>query len=236
MATPRSDLEARVAGILIDDNADAVARIVPEIKKAQGDVETRSYKFIKQEKTVSPIPQCTVGVGTLCAMPSDFIEPNGDPFFFQVAPFDQIGFVTPPLAWESSIEEVLKVYPPALSPSTYAMPTLLYYDPVTDMINVAPVPDAAYSIYIPYYSRLETLAAAGTSNWWTDNLEDYLVFRAAARVLNFNRDPEYMKYEIMAEAEYRRAKRDDKLRRIKKHGGRVRPRRDVHGTIRQRRM
>jgi hypothetical protein len=232
----RDNIADRVAGILIDDNPDAVARIVPEIQKAQSDLETRSYKFLVQEAVISPTPQCTTGSPELCAVPSDWIEPNGDPFFYQIAPFDQIGFVTPPLSWESSIEEMLKIYPPALSPSTYSMPSLLYIEPILGKIYLSPWPDDTYTIWVPYYKRLASLAAGSDSNWWTDNAEDYLAFRAAARVLSFNRDPEYMKYEVMAEAEFKRLKRVDKLARYRKHGSRVRPRRDVHGTMRQRRM
>jgi len=239
MAVLRSALEARVAGILIDDNADAAARIVPEIKKAQSDLEEMSYKFIVQETQVQPNPTVGVGVPILQAtMPTDWIEPHGRSFLLDPTGPTK-GADLPPLDWVEPDEETVKVYPHSLmnpNPSLRGQPEALFHWPMLDQIWVLPVPDATYTIWLKYYKRLATLGAAGTSNWWTTHLEDYLVFRAAARVLNFNRDPEYIKYEIMAKGEYLRAKRADKRRRFRKQHGRIRPRRDVRAAYTQRRM
>lgn len=237
MAVARSVLEDRVAGILIDDNADAVARIVPEIKSAQKDLEERDYKFIAQEAVVSPLPTVSAGNPILIAtMPTNWIEPFGLPFRWDDP---NKGVILPPLDWGEVNEESAKVWRHSFlnpDPDLRGATEALYYWPELDQVWVAPVPDASYTIWVRYFKRLATLSAAGTSNWWTENMEDHLVFRAAARVLNFNEDPRHVKYEILAEGSYKRSKRADKRKRFRTYGGRIRPRRDVGAAYTQRRM
>jgi hypothetical protein len=233
----RDALAARVAGILIDDNADAVARIVPEIQKAQKDVEERSYKFICQETWIDPNPTVSVGNAVVASVPSDFIEPHGEAFRLEQDAND--GMVTPPLDWLELGDESIKAYSGSFENpivTDRGPPKALWINVVDDDITTFPVPDDTYTLWVPYYKRLTTLSAGATTNWWTENLEDYLVFRAAARVLNFNEDPKYLKYEVMAEAEYKRGRKANKRTRYRFQSNRIRPRRDVGSTFQQRRM
>jgi hypothetical protein len=233
----RDAIAARVAGILIDDDADSVARIVPEIQKAQKDVEERSYKFLCQETWIDPNPSVTVGDAVLASVPDDFIESKGQAFLLHQTA--NHGLVTPPLDWLELGDESLKIHSGSWKnpvETDRGPPQALWINMVDDEITTFPVPDDSYAIWVPYYKRLATLDDGADENWWTENLEDFLVFRAAARVLNFNRDPEHLRYEVMAAADYRAAKKANRRIRLRFQGGRIRPRRDVGATFQQRRM
>jgi hypothetical protein len=238
----RSVLEARVAGIVVDDDADVVARIVPEIKKAQSDLEERAYKFMVQEATVSPDQTVVAGSRSVMAVaPPLWLAPRGDPYrLVGGSGVDASDLRLPPLQWVEVDEELRKIHRSASSHTVARdAPEFLYciQGSTTMAIECEPTADETYTFRIYYWTRLTELTAGGSSNWWTTNLEDHLVFRAAARVLDYNRDQnEALKYELKAEAAYRAAKRTDKRRRYRKQGGRIRPRRDVHGTFQQRRM
>jgi hypothetical protein len=254
MAVARSVLEARIAGIVLDDATDVVARIVPEIQAAQKDLEERAYKFIIQEAAIYPDPKVNAGYTSVLATgggapasaaPDDWLGPRGDPFrLIGGTGDDALDLRLPPLQWVEADSELYKIH---RSDASYVdargEPKFLTWDTATSdnvsgvVINCAPVADILYNFHITYWKRLDTLTGTGDSNWWTENLQDYLVFRAAARTLAFNRDhTEAARYELMAEAAFRRAKSHDKRRRLRRQGGRIRLRRDVGGTFQQRRM
>jgi hypothetical protein len=244
MAVNRSVLDDRVAGIVLDDDATVVARIVPEIQQAQKDLEERAYHFIIQEALIDPDPTVAAGSTSVSAAPADWLAPRGDPFrLVGGSGDDALDLRLPPLQWAEANDELRKIH---RSDASYVdardAPEFLIWDTAVKdgggvEINCEPVADDTYTFRIPYWKRLATLTDATHNNWWTENAQDHLVFRAAARVLFFNRDHgEALRYEVMAEASYQQIRRMDKRRRYERQGGRIRPRRDVHGSFQQGRM
>lgn len=238
MATLRSALETRVEKIVVDDDTDVVARVVPELKKAQRDLEEGAYDFLIQEEEVAGSPDVAAAASLVEAVPSDWLEPRGvSNRLVGGTSEDQNDLVTmPTLTWLEWDEELFRVQTAAtLNTSAQGPPkwiTIIGTD-----IHVFPYADVAYTLRIPYWKRLLTLTNSGDSNWWTDNSEDYLVFRASARVLLFNRDhEESLRYEAFAQAERKSLVRTDKRARFRKANNRLRLRRDVNARITQPRM
>ena len=77
MAAIRSALETRVQDILIDTETKSVARVVPELQKAQRDIEEIAYKFLIQEEEVPGPPTVALGASLVVAVPTDWLEPRG---------------------------------------------------------------------------------------------------------------------------------------------------------------
>jgi hypothetical protein len=66
-----------------------------------------------------------------------------------------------------------------------------------------PYPDSAYTIAGTYYKRLPALSDSNTTNWFTDNAPDVLLYACLAEAWSFIGDQEEMaKYEAL----YERAK------------------------------
>jgi len=236
----RDALQTRVNKIIIDDDTDTLDRVVPEIQKAQREIEDLSYMFVAQEATIGTDPPSIAGDQGLVAVPSNWIAPRGRPFrLVGGSGDDNLDLVTPPLEWMSPGEEVLKLYPADPSnTSARGKPRFLTYDEnETKQIRIYPVPDIVYTHRILYWKRLVTLSSGSTTNWWTDNAEDFLVWQAAGRVLDFNEQFERsIKYEIRARSERDRMKNQDKRRRYRRNSTGIRPRRDVHASVKQGRM
>lgn len=64
-----------------------------------------------------------------------------------------------------------------------------------DELHVYPFPDTNslhsdgdYRVRVPYWKYLPELEADGDTNWFTDNAADYVVWKAAAEGMLFNRD------------------------------------------------
>lgn len=236
----RDALVARVNLILIDDDTDTLARTIPELQKAQREIEDIAYMFIAQEATISTDPPSTIGDQGLVTVPGDWIAPRGRPFrLVGGSGADALDLVLPPLEWISPGEDILKLYPADPSnASARGIPRFLTYDEnETKQIRIYPVPDIVYTHRILYWKRLATLSAGNSTNWWTTNAEDYLVWQAAARVLDFNEQSERsLKYEVRARGERDRLKMQDKRRRYRRSSTGIRPRRDVHSSVKQGRM
>lgn len=238
MATLRSALETRVQKIVVDNDTDVVARVVPELKKAQRDLEEIAYNFLIQEEEVAGSPDVAAAASLVEAVPTDWLEPRGvSNRLVGGTGEDQNDLVTmPTLTWLEWDEELFREQTAAAANLTAQGPPKWITIIGTD-IHVFPYADVAYTLRIPYWKRLLKLDNVGDSNWWTDNAEDYLVFRASARTLLFNRDhEESLRYEAFAQAERKSLVRTDKRARFRKANNRLRLRRDVNAKITQQRM
>ena len=236
----RDALQTRVNKIIIDDDTDTLDRVVPEIQKAQREIEDLSYMFVAQEATIGTDPPSIVGDQGLVAVPSNWISPRGQPFrLVGGSGDDNLDLVLPALEWIGLDSELLKMYPadPGHA-SARGIPRFLAYDEnESKQIRIYPVPDIVYTHRILYWKRLVTLSSGSTTNWWTDNAEDYLVYVSSARVLDFNEQFERsIKYEIRARGEQDRLKKQDKRRRYSRQSTGAKIRRDVHATGKQGRM
>ncbi len=237
MPTLRSALETRVQEIIIDDSTVLVARVVPEIQKAQRDLEEGPYNFIVQEAEVAGPPAVALGASSVVALPANWLEPRGvGNRLVGGALEDMDDLVTSPtLRWLEWDEELFREQTAAAA-NTSARNAPTFLTIIAATIHAFPYADAAYTFRIPYWKRLATLSAAGDTNDWAHDFEDFLVFRASARCLLFNRDhEEAIRYEAYAQAELKSLVRVDKRKRFRKANNRLRLRRDVNASFTQRR-
>ena len=81
--------------------------------------------------------------------------------------------------------------------------------------NTITVPSGEYPIFVPYWGYVPQLVASGDQNWFTDNAEDYTVFRALAEAFYMNWDEQRAKmWEARAEDRLREVIKLDKSRRV----------------------
>lgn len=190
-------LKSRVLARVIDAPAavsgDVGALVNQAIRDAQ---DLHKYRVMETQTALLPT---SVGVRQFAAIPSDFKEyRTGEPPY--LVRFDGR---TLPLLVAPSREEALKVYAQGtLDPDDKGEPQVLVEgDPSDDLgtraWEVYPLPDGLsdwsdgeYRIVVPYWRYLPELSADADTNWFTENLEWYIVYQATGHAFLIDWDEE----------------------------------------------
>lgn len=228
----RDALEARVQAIVQDLPTGVAARIVPEIQQAQLDLEdAHGFLAMEGEFEIVTVEDARTDAGY--AQPADFLRTRMDARPVRVSGTGS----TTEIDWLVSYGDRARLY--SDDPLDKGAPRHLY-ERLSDF-EVFPYPDALapggslfadgnWRLRVPYFKRLAALSAGGSSNWFSDNAEEYLVQRAAGRVLAFNRDHEESLLALAnAKSEERRVIGEDKKRRLAKQRL-LRPRTGARGS------
>ena len=207
MAT-RGQISAEVLRI-VEDHVDVVTAAIPtHITRAQRAIEDRCA-FAVQEATVS------FAVTPLAAsqeLPADFIAPRKQPYYLarstdtkytwlsEYPDFEALGLLTeegPPKYWRIAGDVNFEVWP------------------IGDELGPSGVTPGGYDVVLPYHKRLDALAADDDTNWFSENLDDVLAWRAAAFVFGDMRDPQANWWSAVAAARFLEFKRQYRRNQIR---------------------
>ncbi len=164
--------------------------IVTHIQRAQRAIEDRG-QFMVQEHSITF--QHNLANQFTYDVPSDFIANRMTPIYTKKSAdtqlihmiesndFTVIGKTStfapgPPKYWRDSVSE-----------ATGNLQWKIF--PRSDDLGPSQVTSGAYDVNFPYTRRLTTLAVIGETNWWSENLDDVLAWKAAAMVFAELRDP-----------------------------------------------
>lgn len=182
------------------------------IRKAQ---EKHNFRIMEAEE-----PQTTgTEVRLLGDVPSDWKEKRARPYL-RIGQDGELG--TDIIDWSSSKEDMLKRF--QLDDTTNSgRPIFIQLANAGTTFHVWPFPDGnsqwdngLYRVVLPYWKFFKSLGGANT-NWFTDNMEDYIVNQATAEAMMLNWDAENAaKWFLLASDEFRRGVRLDKLSQIEK--------------------
>lgn len=226
------DITARVQGILIVATTAATARIPPEIRQAQRDLED-AHGFLAMEDEQELVTVEDARSHANYAKAADWIRSRMDARPVRV---DGTGAVQE-IDWIISWGDRARLY--SDDPLDKGAPRHVY-ERLSDFL-LFPYPDALapggalfadgnWRVRIPYFKRLATLTSPAQTNWFSENAEEYLVQKAAGRVLAFNRDREESLFALQAaRAERDRLIGEDKKRRLAKQRL-LRPRAGARGS------
>jgi len=185
-----AQIKAEVLRIVEDDITELSDAITTHVQRAQRSIEYRCEFHIQDATTTLQVIPTTL----LYAKPSDFIAMRQAPYYNrsvsvagevdgvsvdrvmlrEVAEFQQFGNLAendPPKYWQD-VED-----------------TSWEFWPRGDTLGPSATTTGAYEVVMPYFKTLSTLSVDGDSNWWSDNLDDVLAWRAAAFLLAEMRDP-----------------------------------------------
>lgn len=225
-----AEIVDRVEDILIEVSAETAAHIDYALGRAQRQLELHGFKCLEAQTILWTTPfNLTLGL-----KPSDWIRSRGNPFW-------RDGTYKPHfMEWIQDGTAIDEVYNDLLS--MFGSPKHLHEKefvfqvyPPPDVENV-PIhailnPDGTYPIYINYWKRLESLTGTNTSNWFSNNAQDYLIAQTAADCFGFDvNDSAAKRWEAVAKDEYRSIVREDKRSRLGRNI-KLRPRTDVNGTM-----
>lgn len=212
-------IQTRVQQLIIDVNAVVTARIEPEILLAQTEIED-AHGFQVMDARHQFLTVLGARSNAAYDKPADFLRARSD-----APPFRMDGAGDKrQIGWILAAGDEDKLY--SDNPIDDGDPERLLETesaweifPYPNQLALAGTLDSSgnWFIRIPYFKRLATLVNSGDTNWFTDNAEDYLVYRAATRALALNRDwAEAGLYQPQATAQMDRLIRSDKKRRMMK--------------------
>lgn len=191
-------LQQRVAHTVIDLPASVTAQLPTLINEAIRELQ-RAHVFQVCESTISATT--VEGTRTLVSRPSNFHRWHSKPFLIEV------DGSTRHLEWASSQLAAMRDFGTALGGEADTdllsghPVALIETDPTDELgttsIEVYPLPDGnslysdgEYRIRIPYVKYLTALSADGSQNWFTNNAEEYIVFKASAQAFFLDWDSE----------------------------------------------
>lgn len=202
-----SELQTRVRTRVIDLPT-AVNNEVPAlVNKAIREAQDR-HNFKTMEANVSFTT--TEGQRKIGDVPSDFKEFRSQPYYEEEAGDSHNLTVT------ANLESVLDAF--GTNPDhDIGFPVVLLYNK-DDEFEVFPFPDGnsdysdgEYRIEVPYWKYLADLSGSDDTNWFTNNMEWFIVFRAASDAFAIDWDEERSNYwRQQAEAEFQRGLNRDK--------------------------
>lgn len=211
-----SQIQAEVLRI-VEDHVDVVtAAITTHVQRAQRAIESRCA-FLVQEATT------TVQVEPLSssyAKPSDFVGMRAAPYFLEsstskkylrlreVPSFEDYGLLTQqgvPKFWRDDGEDAWQFWP------------------IGDGLGPSGSVAGAYEVAIPYYKSLSLLSAGTDTNWWSENMDDVLAFRAASFVFAEMRDPMANWWSSVAAARFIEIRNQTKRARARQREGLIYP-------------
>jgi hypothetical protein len=209
-----AELQTRVERRVIDLPAAVKAEIPTLVNEAVKSV-MRKHNFQCMKASISSIT--TVDEHLLFSTPADWKEWREMPYAI-----DDFG-VNWELGWAASPRAILTVY----GYEDRGRPFWLMQGEETDLfgntqVQVWPLPDGIsdyadgeYRVHTPYWKFLPPLVNAGDSNWFTNNLELYIVFYATREAFALDWDEERMLvWTQKAQAEFLDAVRADKVAQL----------------------
>ena len=146
------------------------------------------------------------------------------------------------LDWAQSKSQIIREF--AINAATdKSNPAVILEADADGNFEVYPFPDSNslwgdgdYRVHLPYWKYLADLSADGSSNWFTDNADLYVLYSAVSRAfaLNFDED-RAERWALRAAQEQGAAVKADKRSRLTRRFT-ITPRRDVHASKYQTRM
>ncbi len=142
--------------------------------------------------------------------------------------------------WAASEEDLLKLYRPD-DPNDIGAPQLIY-EADTTIFEVYPAPDGQsqwndgeYRVTLPYWKYFTDLSDDADTNWFTENMDEYIIDAAVGRGFLLNWDEERAGLWLkLAQKELRDAKTTDKKQRLPR-GMTLVPKMDVYAPTTYRR-
>lgn len=187
----RGDIEARVARHLVDAPSALASEIPLWIQGAQRRLEDlRAWKACEAEASFA-----TSGARLLGVKPADWCAVRDLPFLV-----DGTGAVGE-LAWIHGDLDIRRLY--SLDASETGTPRHVHER--ESECHVYPIPDTLcpsgalssdghYRIHLPYWKRLDTLTAAGSTNWFVEHAFDLLTWETVSDGFEFLQDEERSTY------------------------------------------
>lgn len=206
-----AELQTEVQTILIDTPPAIIALTGKFINRAIRKLQTK-HNF-KAMEAVLEAPT-TLFTRELVARPSDWKEARNKPFYTE---FGQV--------YEMRIGDIDMEAQSRFGTDAeldFGPPRLLIENEATGALEVYPFPDGAadsatgeYTITIPYWKYLPELAGDASTNWFTTNAEEYIIYRAAGFGFYTNEDEDRGdKWFRLASGEFADVVRADKQRRL----------------------
>ncbi len=215
LATLRTRVQAR----LVDVTASIVTETDELINAAIREAE-ETYNFRIMEASTELVT--TVATRRLPAsstsIPTDWKESRAKPYLRE----GELGVLgTKNIQWAPTIEEMVKLYS-LDDPNDKGTPQFVFEDFAADEFSAFPFPDGAsqwtdgeYRVTIPYWKFLADLVDDGDTNWFTDNMTEYVRDMAVAKGFLLNWDEERAAgWLSLARAGFERGKKFDKRAKL----------------------
>lgn len=207
-------IKTAVQGTLIDLPSSTLARIGDWVNLAIRDGEGR-HNFHHMAAVASFVT--TEGARKLGDLPALWKERRGLPWLVDASGYRR------EITWASSDNELVRRFGVSATVDI-GEPKAIQVTP-GDELHVYPYPDGLslygdgdYRVEVPYWARSAELSGDSDTNWWTTNARDYVELFAAARGFEFNENMQQAdRYIVRAEAQFRAARRQDKLRKVDTH-------------------
>lgn len=212
-----SEIKAEVQSWLLDLPSGATTRIQGWINEAIRDACKRhNFRFMEAEQGFTTAARTR----ELGSKPARWKESRGLPYYIR-----QDGSARE-IEWAASESDMVRTYAvdePAegnATPVDEGPPRWLLERP--DTIDVYPLPDEGsdwldgnYRLVVPFWQYPEDLSADADENFITVEAPYYVIWKAAALGMRWNRDTENaLLLEAEAEKQFRRLERQDKLARL----------------------
>ncbi len=213
-----ASIQARVNSRLIDLPSAIVTEVPLLVNQAIRQAEQKhNFRIMEAEQAISTV----IAVRTLTpAIASDFKEKRAKPFYRD----GQDGLLsTEIIDWAASKEDMLKRY--ELDDTTSdGSPRFILVDDAGVNYSVWPFPDGSsqwddgeYRLVMPYWKFLPDLTGTQT-NWFTANMEEYLIYQATGNGFMVNWDEiRAAGWFTLATDRFNNGKRHDKLSRIERN-------------------
>ncbi len=211
-----STIQTRVNNRVIDLPATVTVEIPDLVNKAiRKAQEKHNFRIMEAEEAQTT----TENTRLLGSIPADWKEKRARPFL-RLGQDGELG--TQIIDWSASKEDMLKRY--KLDDTTNSgRPIFIQIATAGTKFHVWPFPNASsqwdnglYRVVMPYWKFLPDLGGANV-NWFTANMEDYIVNQATAEAMMLNWDADNAaKWYLLASDEFNRGKRLDKLSQIEK--------------------
>lgn len=216
-------LQTRVLSNVIDTPT-AVINSVPRLINAALRELQIDHNFKVMEALFEPVT--TVGARNLGSVPADFKEYRGDPWFLK-----NDGTVSRMIA-ANKREDIWT----AINEEDQSYPLVLLQAVETDnqgngQFSVYPLPDGnsdytdgEYRVKVPYWAYFDDLVNDGDTNWFTNNADLWLEYKATAEAFARNWDSNKQGiWTQMAAVEKAKVEKRDKLLRLSTYSGALVP-------------
>ena len=220
-------VKAEVLRIVEDHITPLTNAITTHVQRAQKTIEDRCAFLVQEEtKTYALAP-----AGSFLGYPTNFITDRGDPYYIASATSDYVTHLEE--IADPMTESITATGPPKYWTKQQGggIEGLLVL-PKSD--GLGPNVGGSYGIVIPYYKRLDTLINDADSNYWSDNYDDILAWKAAANVYAEMRDPMAQFWNGVAMARFMEVLKTTKRNKLRKSGTSVYPTQSLSGNQRKR--
>lgn len=211
-----SQIEAEVMRIVEDRITALDSAIVTHVARAQRAIESRCAFPVQWAEVTFQVEPLT----TDYAKPADFIAVRKAPYFLEnstatqykklveLDTFEDLGLLTEqdvPRYWREKDDASFQFWP------------------IGDAAGPSGTTAGAYDVTFLYFKSLAALSSAGSSNWWSDNMDDVLAWRAASFVFAELRDPMANWWSSVAAARFMEIRKQHRYGRVRQKETRIYP-------------